>query len=109
MKTLTINVCSYSISFCLFQEVADAQREKEEVAMRRRAEELAKDRADEKLAREKIKEQIDRDRKERHAKFEEEKKAKEQKFKDKRDEKQVRPNETCFIVRHDGGCWFGGG
>jgi len=73
----------------LGKEMAEAQREKEEAAMRRRAEELAKDRADEKLAREKIKEQIERDRKERQAKFEEEKRTKEQKAKEKQDEKQA--------------------
>lgn len=73
----------------LGQEMAEAQRQKEEAAVRRRAEELAKDKADEKLAREKIKQQIERDRKERHAKFEEEKKAKEQKYKDKQEEKQA--------------------
>jgi len=73
----------------LGQEMAEAQRLKEEAAMRQRAEALAKEKADEKKARENIKAQIERDRKERQAKFEEEKRAKEQKIREKVEEKQA--------------------
>jgi len=73
----------------LGQEMAEAQRLKEEAAMKQRAEALAKEKADEKLARQKIKEQIEKDRKERHAKFEEEKRAKDQKIREKVEEKQA--------------------
>jgi len=71
------------------QEMAEAQRLKDEAEMQRRAESMAKEKAEEKLARQKIKEQIERDRLERHAKFEEEKRAKDQKIKEKVEEKQA--------------------
>jgi len=71
------------------QEMAEAQRLKDEAQMQRRAESMAKEKAEEKLARQKIKEQIERDRMERHAKFEEEKRAKDQKIKEKVEEKQA--------------------
>jgi len=73
----------------LGQEMAKAQQQKEEEAIRRRAEEMAKEKADQKRARENIKQQIEKDRQERQAKFEEEKRQKEQKTQQKLEEKQA--------------------